>query len=287
MAEHKNSVYRKISEDICSKIKSGEYAVGSMLAPERKLMDVYGVERTTIRRALEILVKDGLIVKKTGLGTFVADPEDATAQTETDKVKTITVKHTGKKEKLTALPKKIKMKKDYMAAAAIISEKLEELGHRKIMCILQGEALAAFSGYAVKNGKYDSDLYIDTEDRYDADYILQRTWRSLRSPKPTAIVVSTAEQAEKIKESAERLRISIPEEVSVVAVETNKASGAGGCAFDVKKTEKRIIGMLEYVPAEEISDMSINVVGEYVKGDTIAEAKSDRVGSGSMSAYLL
>ena len=70
-------------------------------------------------------------------------------------------------------------------------------------------------------------------------------------------------------------------------METNKASGAGGCAFDVKKTEKRIIGMLEYVPAEEISDMSINVVGEYVKGDTIAEAKSDRVGSGSMSAYLL
>ena len=73
MAQHKNSVYRKISEDISDKIKKGEYAAGAMLEPERKLMEAYGVERTTVRRALELLVSEGLIVKKAGLGTFVSD----------------------------------------------------------------------------------------------------------------------------------------------------------------------------------------------------------------------
>ena len=73
MAQHQNSVYRKISEDIADKIKKGEYATGAMLEPERKLMEAYGVERTTVRRALELLVSEGLIVKKAGLGTFVSD----------------------------------------------------------------------------------------------------------------------------------------------------------------------------------------------------------------------
>ena len=73
MAQHKNSVYRKISEDIADKIKKGEYTAGAMLEPERKLMEAYGVERTTVRRALELLVSEGLIVKKAGLGTFVSD----------------------------------------------------------------------------------------------------------------------------------------------------------------------------------------------------------------------
>ena len=67
MAEHKNSVYRQISEDIAKKIETGKYPVGSMLAPERKLMVEYNTQRTTIRRALELLVKEGLIVKKTKL----------------------------------------------------------------------------------------------------------------------------------------------------------------------------------------------------------------------------
>ena len=287
MAEHKNSVYRKISEDISSKINSGEYAVGTMLAPERKLMDVYGVERTTIRRALDILVKDGLIVKKTGLGTFVADPDDVKIQPDEQKVKAVTVKQSVSKKTLTSLPGKIKLKKDYASVAKLICEKLAELGHRKILCIAEGEILAAFSGYAVETGKYDSELYIDTEGRYDADYVLERTYRSLRSPKPTAVVVSSVQQAEKIKQSAQSMRISVPDELSVIAVESDKSSGIGGCIFDKKKTEKNILAMLEYVPGERICGMSVNIDCEYVPGATIVQAKSDRVGSGSMSAYLL
>lgn len=73
MAEHKNSVYKKISEEIAGKIRSGEYPEGSRLEPERKLMELYGVERMTVRRALDVLAKQGLIVKKTGLGSFVSD----------------------------------------------------------------------------------------------------------------------------------------------------------------------------------------------------------------------
>ena len=62
MAQHKNSVYGKISKDIADKINSGVYKKGEALEPERKLMEIYGVERTTVRRALDLLVKDGIIV---------------------------------------------------------------------------------------------------------------------------------------------------------------------------------------------------------------------------------
>ena len=35
-----------------------------MLEPERKLMEAYGVERTTVRRALELLVSEGAYCKE-------------------------------------------------------------------------------------------------------------------------------------------------------------------------------------------------------------------------------
>ncbi len=60
-------------------IAAGDYAPGDRLPPERELIDHLGVSRTTLRRALEALEREGAIWRHVGKGTFVADHGDAGA----------------------------------------------------------------------------------------------------------------------------------------------------------------------------------------------------------------
>jgi GntR family transcriptional regulator, arabinose operon transcriptional repressor len=62
-------IYRQIYDDINLRIQQGEYTIGRMLPSENKLCSMYGVERATIRRALELMLNDGKIAKIPGLGT--------------------------------------------------------------------------------------------------------------------------------------------------------------------------------------------------------------------------
>lgn len=66
-------LYRKIYLDMKQKILDGAYASGEKLPYERELCDFYDVKRVTIRKSLELLAKEGLIVKHMGLGSFVAE----------------------------------------------------------------------------------------------------------------------------------------------------------------------------------------------------------------------
>lgn len=71
MTQKNQSVYAKIAEDLIEKIVSGEYRLGTLLPPERVLKEHYRVERTTVRRGLELLSRDGYIEKRAGLGSVV------------------------------------------------------------------------------------------------------------------------------------------------------------------------------------------------------------------------
>ena len=61
------TLYLHIKEDILS----GAYRTGEKLPCERDLCAKYGVERVTLRHALELLDDEKLIEKKAGLGSFV------------------------------------------------------------------------------------------------------------------------------------------------------------------------------------------------------------------------
>lgn len=52
-------------------IMTGVYADGDRIPPERNLAAVFGAARSTIRKALDQLEADGLIVRRVGSGTFV------------------------------------------------------------------------------------------------------------------------------------------------------------------------------------------------------------------------
>jgi DNA-binding GntR family transcriptional regulator len=65
-----------LSEKIYSVIKeriiNGEYVSSSQIPSELELTEEFGISRSTVRTALATLVFEGLLIRKPGLGTFVA-----------------------------------------------------------------------------------------------------------------------------------------------------------------------------------------------------------------------
>jgi GntR family transcriptional regulator len=67
----------QIYEDLCARIRSGEYPLDSQLPSERELTTLYGVSRETLRQALNRAVQDGIVAKVPGRGNFVMRPRVA------------------------------------------------------------------------------------------------------------------------------------------------------------------------------------------------------------------
>ncbi|MGW4465915.1 GntR family transcriptional regulator [Micromonospora sp. NPDC004704] len=65
------SVYRQIADHLRSAIENHELAPGAQLPSESALVSEYGVSRVTARRALSVLVTDGLVIAEHGRGWFV------------------------------------------------------------------------------------------------------------------------------------------------------------------------------------------------------------------------
>ena len=64
-------LYREIYYDLRNKIKDGTYSENNSLPAERVLCKMYRVSRSTIRRTLDELQKEGYIVKAQGNGNFI------------------------------------------------------------------------------------------------------------------------------------------------------------------------------------------------------------------------
>lgn len=65
-------VYHQLHSILRQQIKDGLFAAEKPISSEMQLASVYGVSRVTVRRALEKLESEGLIVRRHGVGTFVA-----------------------------------------------------------------------------------------------------------------------------------------------------------------------------------------------------------------------
>lgn len=74
-AANKLPLYQQLYEILHEKIFSQELKSGEMLPPESELIRTYGVSRITVRTVLEMLVKESLIYRQRGRGTFVAHPK--------------------------------------------------------------------------------------------------------------------------------------------------------------------------------------------------------------------
>ena len=61
----------------------GGLEVGAAIPPERRLAADLGVSRPTLRAAIEELVREGLLLRRHGSGTYVAEPKIALPLTMT------------------------------------------------------------------------------------------------------------------------------------------------------------------------------------------------------------
>ncbi len=68
-------LYHQLYEILHEKILSKELKPGDMVPPESELIQDYHVSRITVRKVLDMLVKEGLIFRQRGRGTFVAHPK--------------------------------------------------------------------------------------------------------------------------------------------------------------------------------------------------------------------
>ena len=90
--------YKDIAEDIRRKIINQEYVSGQKLPYEYVLCVSYHCNKETMKKALDILVKDGLIVRRRGAGTFVKNFDKVIKNTNLSVTTGLTAAYRGMKE---------------------------------------------------------------------------------------------------------------------------------------------------------------------------------------------
>ncbi|MGH3491096.1 MAG: GntR family transcriptional regulator [Actinopolymorphaceae bacterium] len=65
--------YRQLAEILAARIRRGDWSPRHPIPSESQLMGTYGVARGTVRRAVKLLVEEGLVFTVTGRGTYVTE----------------------------------------------------------------------------------------------------------------------------------------------------------------------------------------------------------------------
>lgn len=69
-------LYQQLAEQIRGLIKEQAISAGQALPSERELMEITGTSRVTIRKALGLLLEEGLLLRRQGSGTYIAPPRE-------------------------------------------------------------------------------------------------------------------------------------------------------------------------------------------------------------------
>ncbi|MGW9029494.1 GntR family transcriptional regulator [Streptomyces sp. NPDC055722] len=64
--------YRQLAEILRARIRRGDWTPGRAIASETQLVQQYGLARSTVRRAIAVLVESGEVFTVPQRGTYVA-----------------------------------------------------------------------------------------------------------------------------------------------------------------------------------------------------------------------
>ncbi|MFD3928816.1 LacI family DNA-binding transcriptional regulator [Streptomyces sp. NPDC058614] len=67
--------FRQLAEELRQQVRLGVWSVGGRLPTEKQLAHSSGTSVSTVRRAVDELVAEGLVVRRQGSGTFVLPPD--------------------------------------------------------------------------------------------------------------------------------------------------------------------------------------------------------------------
>lgn len=66
-------LYHQLEQHLLGRVESGEFASNGLLPSEEQLCESYGVSRITVRKALDCLTRQGTIIRRRGIGSYVAE----------------------------------------------------------------------------------------------------------------------------------------------------------------------------------------------------------------------
>ncbi|ADL04074.1 transcriptional regulator, GntR family [[Clostridium] saccharolyticum WM1] len=75
MIDYRMPLYIQLQDMIIKKIEDKEYLPGELIPSERKMAELYGVNRMTVKRTIHALVEKGYLYRIQGSGTYVAKSE--------------------------------------------------------------------------------------------------------------------------------------------------------------------------------------------------------------------
>ena len=68
-------LYRQLAEILMEGLRSGKFPAGARIPSEPQLAKAYAIGRPTVRQAVDVLVRRGLLVRRRGSGTYVREHE--------------------------------------------------------------------------------------------------------------------------------------------------------------------------------------------------------------------
>lgn len=68
-------VYAQLAAILRARVERGDWAPGRRIMSESQLVQAYGLARETTRKALRVLIEEGVLLTVPGRGTFVAAVE--------------------------------------------------------------------------------------------------------------------------------------------------------------------------------------------------------------------
>jgi Transcriptional regulators len=68
---YRSPIYLQLREVIRNKIEEGEFPPGMAIPSENDLADTYGINRMTVRNAIDVLVSEGILKRVQGKGVYV------------------------------------------------------------------------------------------------------------------------------------------------------------------------------------------------------------------------
>jgi len=73
----KTPLWKQIRDELLGCLSQGSLRPGQLVPNEKTLVDLFSVSIGTVRKAIDSLEKDGVLVRKQGLGTFVCEHDDS------------------------------------------------------------------------------------------------------------------------------------------------------------------------------------------------------------------
>jgi GntR family transcriptional regulator len=64
-------IYRQLAQSLRQQIVDGQILIGEALPSERELCALTGASRVTVRKAIKLLIEEGMLSRRQGSGTYV------------------------------------------------------------------------------------------------------------------------------------------------------------------------------------------------------------------------